>query len=183
MNLRSLISCIMLMMAGSAFSAAARADCPDWLDQDVNRLRSVESVNLCQQFGDKLLLVVNTASFCGFTGQFEGLEALYQAYRKEGFEILGVPSNDFRQAAATEEKTAEVCFVDYKVTFTMIAPQRVRGDDAHPLFRTLTEMSGQQPTWNFNKYLVDQVSGRVWHFPSHVKPGDPAIRERIEALL
>lgn len=164
-------------------SPLAAAECPVWLDHDVNRLRSVESVNPCHAFAGQPLLIVNTASFCGYTGQFEGLEALHQAYRDRGLAVIGVPSNDFRQEASSEAKTAEVCYVDYQVSFTMTAPQRVRGAGAHPIFRGLAEVSGTQPGWNFNKYLVDPDSGRVWHFPSQVSPSDKALTDRIEALL
>lgn len=174
---------VILLIAGLALSMPALADCPSWLDQDFNRLRSTETVNLCEAFGDKPLLIVNTASFCGYTGQFAGLEKLYKRYHAQGFEIVGVPSNDFRQEAKSEKKTAEVCFVDYKVTFTMTAPQRVRGDAAVPLFRSLAERSGSEPQWNFNKYLVDQRSGKVWHFPSRVRPDDEVLTRKIESLL
>ncbi|MDX1633691.1 MAG: glutathione peroxidase [Marinobacter sp.] len=164
-------------------SPAALAECPAWLDHEVNKLRSVESVNPCQAFEGRPLLIVNTASFCGYTGQFEGLEALHQRYRDRGLVVIGVPSNDFRQEASSEAKTAEVCFVDYQVTFTMTAPQSVRGANAHPIFRGLAEASGEMPRWNFNKYLVDQRSGEVWHFTSQVRPDDQALIDRIESLL
>lgn len=177
--IRSVIWSALVLLA----SPLALAECPAWLDHDVNKLRSVESVNPCQAFAGQPLLIVNTASFCGYTGQFEGLEALYQAYRDRGLAVMGVPSNDFRQEASSEAKTAEVCFVDYQVTFTMTAPQKVRGADAHPIFKGLAEASGEMPRWNFNKYLVDQTTGQVWYFTSQVRPGDQALIDRIESLL
>lgn len=183
MKAKSLCQFVMLLVAGLTLATVAHAECPSWLNQDFHRLRSTETVNLCEAFGDKPLLIVNTASFCGYTGQFTGLEKLYQRYHARGFEIIGVPSNDFRQEAKSEQKTAEVCFVDYKVTFTMTAPQNVRGDSATPLFRKLAELSGSQPQWNFNKYLVDQRSGQVWHFSSQVQPDDEALTRRIDSLL
>lgn len=163
--------------------APVQASCPDWLDQDINKLRSTEQVNFCDLHGGRPMLVVNTASFCGYTGQFEELEAVYQTYRERGFTVVGVPSNDFRQEADSPAKTAEICFVDYGVTFTMTAPQSVKGPDAHPVFRTLAEKSGAEPGWNFNKYLIDAEGGQVWHYPSKVVPDDPELTAQIEALL
>lgn len=178
-----LLALPVILLLAVAVSAPVQAGCPEWLDHEFNRLRSSETVNLCDAFAGKPLLVVNTASFCGFVGQFSELETLYQDYRGRGLEVVGVPSNDFRQEADSEAKTAEVCYVDYDVTFTMVSPQRVRGRDAHPLFASLADISGQAPQWNFNKYLVDQKSGKVWHFPSHVAPDEPALTDRIEDLL
>lgn len=173
------VACVLLSLA----ARPAVADCPDWLDQDMNKLRSTQRVNLCELQNGKPMLIVNTASFCGYTGQFNELEAVYQTYRERGFTVVGVPSNDFRQEAKSEAKTAEVCFVDYKVTFPMTAPQSVKGPAAHPLFRALAEKSGAQPGWNFNKYLIDGQGNQVWHYPSRVVPDDPALTARIEALL
>ncbi|MBD3658399.1 MULTISPECIES: glutathione peroxidase [Marinobacter] len=172
---------VIVMLALSA--PLVLAECPDWLVEEFNRLRSTETVNLCEAFAGKPLLIVNTASFCGYTGQFTGLEALHRSYGPRGLVVIGVPSNDFRQEAASQDKTAEVCFVDYEVTFTMTAPQRVRGTDAHPLFRELARRSGSEPQWNFNKYLVDQGTGEVRHFSSQVRPGDDSLKGAIESLL
>lgn len=165
------------------FGFAVEASCPDWLDQDINKLRSTEQVNFCELQDGKPMLIVNTASFCGYTGQFEALEAVYQTYRERGFTVVGVPSNDFRQEADSQAKTAEICFVDYGVTFTMTAPQTVKGPDAHRVFRTLAEKSGAEPSWNFNKYLIDAEGRQVWHYPSKVTPDDPKLTAQIEALL
>ncbi|ENO15014.1 glutathione peroxidase [Marinobacter nanhaiticus D15-8W] len=175
---------IALPVAGLvSFGAPTQASCPDWLDEDINKLRSTEQVNFCDLHDGKPMLVVNTASFCGYTGQFEALETVYQAYRERGFTVVGVPSNDFRQEADSQAKTAEICFVDYGVTFTMTAPQSVKGVDAHPVFRTLAEKSGAEPGWNFNKYLIDADARQVWHYPSNVVPDDPELTAQIEALL
>lgn len=178
-----LFLCSVLLIASLVTSGIAQAACPDWLNHEFHELRSSDTFNICESYGDKPILVVNTASFCGFSGQFRGLESLHKTYSGQGLAVVGVPSNDFRQEASTEEKTAEVCFVDYGVTFKMTSPQRVRGDTAHPLFRKLAELSGSEPQWNFNKYLIDPASGQVWHFPSHVRPGDAAMTEKIESVL
>ena len=111
-------------------SATAPAACPGFLDQEFTRLRSAERLNLCKAFAGKPLLIVNTASHCGFTGQFEGLEALYQKYRARGLVVVGFPSDDFHQEAASEAEAAEVCFVNYGVKFPMLAPSVVTGAES-----------------------------------------------------
>ena len=135
------------------------ADCPALLQGELPKLRAKgERVELCQ-FAGKPLVVVNTASFCGFTPQFKGLEALYQRYKDQGLEVLGVPSDDFRQESADSQETATVCYVNYGVTFTMTEPQPVSGGNAIPLFKGLAEQS-KAPRWNFFKYVVDR-QGKV----------------------
>lgn len=156
----------LLLMTGSQ----AMADCSPLLEFKAQKLRSTEQVDFCQAFGDKVLLVVNTASHCGFTPQFEGLEALYQKYREQGLEIVGFPSNDFFQEASSEARTAEICYINYGVTFTMVEPGAVRGSDANPLFRSLAQRSGSAPGWNFNKYLVARDGNSVSHFGSMARP-------------
>ncbi|MDX2461689.1 MAG: glutathione peroxidase [Gammaproteobacteria bacterium] len=152
------------------------------LDHDVRKLRSKEHINLCDEFAGKPLLIVNTASHCGFTPQFEGLEALHQRYKDAGLAVLGVPSNDFRQAARDEEAAARVCFVNYGVTFTMLSEQKVLGPDAHALFREMSRVAGS-PKWNFNKYLVDRDGNVVQRFDSGVGPMSSTLRKAVESVL
>lgn len=166
----------------AAPAQGAENACPAYLDHDVRKLRSEERVNLCQAFAGKPMLIVNTASRCGFTPQFEGLESLYRQYRDRGLVVLGVPSNDFKQAAPDEETAARVCFVDYGVTFPMLSRQRVRGPDAHPLFRELAAKAGE-PSWNFNKYLIDREGNVVERFDSRVEPMSDRLREAVEKIL
>ena len=161
---------------------AASVACPALLNHTVPRLQDGKPQSLCQQAG-KVLLVVNTASYCGFTSQFEGLEALNAKYGARGLVVLGFPSNDFRQEDADAKKTADVCFNTYGVKFPMFATTAVRGGSAHPLFRELAQATGQQPSWNFNKYLVGRDGKPIAHFDSTTAPTSGAISGAIEKAL
>jgi glutathione peroxidase len=166
-----------LFGAGTVF-----ASCPDYLNHDFRKLHSNDMVNLCQVSTGKPALIINTASHCGYTPQFKQLEALYQQYHEQGLEVVGFASDDFRQEANDEEKAAEVCYVNYGVTFTMLAPTHVRGEEANAIFRELAQQT-QAPSWNFNKYLVNQTGKVVMHFGSNTAPDDPALLQAIEHLL
>jgi glutathione peroxidase len=152
------------------------------LDHEVRRLNSDETVHLLQHVGAAPLLIVNTASRCGFTGQFASLEAVHQRYRDAGLRVLGFSSNDFRQELTDEAAVAGVCFINFGVTFDMFASVPVRGAGAHPVFLELARQS-EQPAWNFHKYLVDASGRVVAAFPSRVSPEDPVVLSAIEALL
>jgi glutathione peroxidase len=130
-----------------------------------------------------VLLVVNTASYCGFTPQYEGLEALHAKYAPRGLVVLGFPSNDFLQEADSSEKIADLCFNTYGVKFPMFAKTSVRGAKANPLFAELAKSTGQAPAWNFTKYLVDRQGQPVAAFGSRVKPSDAALVAAIEKAL
>ncbi len=163
-------------------SGSVAAGCPDFLDHDLRKLHSSELVNLCELSAGKPLLVVNTASHCGYTRQFEGLQKLYEKYRDAGLEVVGFASDDFRQEARDEEEAAQVCYVNFGVTFTMIAPTHVRGANANPVFRELAEQT-QAPAWNFNKYLVDATGKVVGQFGSSTVPQSPEMEKAIAAVL
>ena len=176
------LSCLLLSSLLTAPLWAA--DCSPLLkDQgELQQLRSKERIDLCQRFAGKPLLVVNTASHCGFTPQFKGLEALYQRYKGQGLEVLGVPSDDFKQEADNSGETAKVCFIDYGVTFAMSEPQAVSGDAAIPLFSELAQQSSA-PRWNFYKYVVGRDGNVVASFSSLTKPDDEDLLAAIEKAI
>ena len=178
---------IPFLMSGALalLAAAAQAnagDCPAWLDHDFTKLRSSETVNICKTFAGKPLLLVNTASHCGFTPQFKGLEALHEQYKDQGLVVVGFPSNDFNQEAKTDKETAEVCYINYGVKFLMLAPQAVKGVAANPVFKELARQT-QEPQWNFNKYLVKPDGTVTNYFDSRVTPESPELKAAIAALL
>jgi glutathione peroxidase len=152
------------------------------LNHTVPRLQDEKPQSLCQYAG-RVLLVVNTASFCGFTPQFEGLEALNATYGPRGLVVMGFPSNDFRQESADARKTADVCFNTYGVKFPMFTAVSVRGPQAHPLFAELARATGHQPSWNFNKYLVGRDGRPIAHFGSTTGPGSTSMKNAIEKAL
>ncbi len=161
---------------------AAAADCPAFLNQTVRQLHSSETVNVCKLAAGKPLLIINTASHCGFTPQFKGLEALHQKYKDRGLVVVGFSSDDFNQEAKDEAEAAEVCFLNNGVTFTMLAPSVVTGKAANPVFRELARQS-QEPAWNFNKYLVKADGTVVRHFDSKVTPQSTELNDAIEGVL
>lgn len=161
---------------------ATENQCHEYLDFQATKLRSSEQVDFCQAFKGKVLLVVNTASKCGFTPQFKGLEKLHQQYGDK-LAIVGFPSHDFSQEHKDSEKVAEVCYINYGVTFTMLETSKVKGQNANALFQRLSKTTGEEPSWNFSKYLVSVDGKNVKHFASHVKPNDKGFIKSIESLL
>ena len=160
----------------------AGAACPPLLDRKVPNLQD-EAVSLCQ-FRGKVLLVVNTASECGFTPQYEGLEKLYRRYRDRGLVVLGFPANDFGgQEPGSNKQIAEFCQVNYGVSFPVFAKSSVVGVNANPVFRELAATTGSAPRWNFHKYLVDRSGMPVAAFATRVEPLDPKLTREIERLL
>ena len=172
----------MLLFATLATSSMSYAACPEYLDHDMRKLHSSDQINLCETYAQKPMLIINTASHCGYTPQFKGLEALYQKYREQGLQVVGFASDDFRQEAKDEASAAEVCYVNYGVTFTMLAPSHVKGPDANPVFRELASQS-QAPGWNFNKYVVDGSGEVTKHFGSNTAPDSKVLQAAIESVL
>lgn len=157
-------------------------ECSPLLQHTFPRLQDEKPQALCQYAG-KVVLVVNTASYCGFTSQFEGLEALNAKYAGRGLVVLGFPSSDFKQEDADSKKTAEVCFNTYGVKFPMFTDTRVRGKEAHPLFAELARRTGSQPSWNFNKYLISRDGAQVTHFGSTTGPTNNSFVRALERAL
>ena len=168
--------------AATTPSASAAKACPAFLDHDFRKLRSNGTVNLCRDFAGKPLLLVNTASHCGYTPQFKGLQALHERYKNAGLVVVGFPSDDFRQEAKDESETAEVCYANYGVTFTMLSPTVVTGRNANPVFAEL-ERQQRAPGWNFNKYLVAADGKVTAYFDSSITPESPQLNRAIVTIL
>lgn len=168
-------------VGASAFGAAAEAGV---LNHEFRRLAGQERVNLAQAYDGQVLLVVNTASKCGFTPQYEGLEALHQKYSSQGFAVLGFPSNDFMgQEPGSEAEIEEFCTLTYGVKFPMFEKVVVRGAEATPFYRELAAATGDQPGWNFHKYLIGRDGSVVASFGSRTKPDAPELVEAIEKAV
>jgi glutathione peroxidase len=163
--------------------APVAANCPALLQHTMPRLQDDAPQPLCQYAG-KVLLMVNTASQCGYTPQYKGLEALHTRYAARGLVVMGFPSNDFgQQEPGDAKKIGETCFNVYGVRFPMFEKITVAGRQAHPLYAQLAQASGRAPGWNFHKYLVDRQGRVVASFPSAVEPEDKRLTAQIEALL
>ena len=182
---RSIYAVIVAALAALVYSApssAAESSCPAILNHKFANL-SDEPVSLCQ-FSGILVLVVNTASECGYTPQYDGLEKLYRRYRDKGFVVLGFPANDFgAQEPGSNKAIAQFCRVNYGITFPVFAKTSVVGTNANPLFRALAAKTGKPPQWNFHKYLLDQRGQPVAVFESAVEPEDRRVTAQIEKLL
>ena len=165
--------------AGASTMAAA---CPAVLKRSFKKLQDESDQSLCQYAG-KVVLVVNTASYCGYTSQYEGLEALYAKYAARGLVILGFPSNDFEQEPGSNKAIADFCFNTYGVKFPMFAKSSVVGNHANPLYVDLAKLTGKRPEWNFHKYLLDKSGKPVASFASVVSPTDRRFVLEIEKLL
>lgn len=172
---------VLLLTLASGMAGAA---CPDYFNVEMRELNSTQRHNLCQLTEGKVVLVVNTASYCGYSGQFRDLERLYQGYKEQGLVVLGFPSNDFRQEAGNENKTAEVCRRDYGVTFPMFNRVAVRGSDAAPLFKGLAAAAdGDAPNWNFHKYLVGRDGKLIGSYGANHNPADDPLQQEVKRAL
>jgi glutathione peroxidase len=162
---------------------AANAACPAVLQHTMKRLQDEAPQALCQYTG-KVLLVVNTASQCGFTPQYQGLEVLHARYAARGLVVMGFPSNDFGgQEPGDAKKIGETCFNVYGVRFPMFSKITVKGAGTHPLYAQLAQATGQAPGWNFHKYLVDRQGRVVASFKSDIEPEDRRLTSELEKLL
>ena len=179
----SLFGATTMLSPNDAHANPSVNKCSPALSHTFPRLQDEIPQNLCQYQG-KVIMVVNTASFCGFTSQYESLEKIYARYKDRGFVILGFPSNDFgQQEPGSNKEIAEFCKNTYDVKFPMFAKSSVSGREANPLFKMLIAKTGTTPKWNFYKYLIDRDGNIVDSFNSLTKPDSKSITSEIEKLL
>ena len=174
-----LLGGVVLALAGLAMAATGGL-----LDHSYRPLAGKQPVDLAQAYGGKVLLIVNTASKCGYTPQFEALEALHAKYGKQGFAVLGFPSGDFKSQEFEEEgKIREFCTLTYGVKFPMFEKSHVVGPDASGLYKGLAAAAGEAPKWNFHKYLVGRDGRLVASYGSKTVPDDKQLVAAIERAL
>jgi glutathione peroxidase len=177
--MRTIAALCMLMVAATAFAAGRSL-----LDQEFRRLASDEVVNLSDAYSGKVILVVNTASKCGNTPQYEGLEKLYEEYGDDGLVVLGFPSNDFfGQEPGTEGEIQEFCRLTYGIRFPMFEKVTVKEGEAHPFFDGLADAAGTYPTWNFHKYLIGRNGQLIAEFSPRTQPYDERLVGSIKTAL
>lgn len=154
----------------------------DLLNHQIRPLAGDEPVDLAQEYAGKVVLVVNTASKCGYTPQFDGLEALYREYKDQGLAVLGFPSDNFgRQEFADEQESLEFCRLTYGVQFPMFEHTDAAEGKADPIFEGLAQAANRYPSWNFHKYLIGRDGQLISDYPSSVTPED--LRQVIERAL
>ena len=178
--IRLLMLSLLLSLPLSGHAAEA---CPPLLDHTFPRLQDGKPQSLCQSQG-QVILVVNTASYCGFTRQYDGLEKLYARLRDKGLVVVGFPTNDFgEQEPGSNQEIADFCRLTYGVEFPMFAKTTVKGPESNPFIRELVRISGTTPKWNFYKYLIDRSGREVTAYSSFTAPDDRKLLERIDELL
>jgi len=170
------------MAWGQSTAPTAPTVCPSILQHTVERLQDEKPQSLCQYAG-QVVVVVNTASYCGFTSQYKGLEALHARYKTKGLVVLGFPSNDFSQEPDNNQKIADFCESTFGVKFPMFSKTSVRGDQASPFFKQLTRLTQTAPKWNFYKYVISRDGQQVKAYGSMTGPQDKAFLQDIEQLL
>lgn len=170
------------LAANENAAQAVASPCPRVLQHTVLRLQDEKPQALCQYAG-QVVVVVNTASYCGFTSQYKGLEALSAQYKDRGLVVLGFPSNDFSQEPDSNTKIADFCENTFGVKFPMFAKTTVRGPDALPLYKQLAEITGTTPKWNFYKYIISRDGQHIKSFSSMTGPQDKSFVQEIEKQL
>ena len=173
-----------LLLSALLLSASAHASsgCPPLLDHAHKDIDGTMR-NLCAYAG-KVVLVVNTASQCGYTGQYQGLQALYDKYGKQGLVVLGFPANDFGgQEPGSNATIKDFCETRYAVNFPLFSKVGVTATNANPLYEGLAKATGERPRWNFHKYLIDRSGTRALSFPSQVEPESQQMVQAIESML
>jgi glutathione peroxidase len=191
MRFRPWIAIAAVVVFAAVVNGAARAEnplppadpCPQLLNYSFNRLQTGHTESLCQYRG-KVVLIVNTASYCGYTHQYEGLEALYRKYKSRGLVVVGFPSNDFGgQEPGSNKEIAEFCRLTYGVEFPMFEKTSVTSIKTNPLYAELAARTGQSPKWNFHKYLVDRDGKQVASFGTRVEPDSSDLVSAVERML
>ena len=168
---------VIALFSGQTYAA----DCPPLLNRSLYTLQG-DLINMCQ-FAGKPILVVNTASKCGFAPQFDKLEGMYGKYEKRGFVVIGFPSNDFHQELSDKKEIAKFCKLTYGVKFTMMEPSSVKGAEANEFYKELIKVTGEAPTWNFHKYLIALDGKSIYSYNTPVEPDSPEILGKIESML
>ena len=186
-TLYAAIAALGIAVGGSAQAAGqpetATAACSGLLQKTFLRLQDEKPQNLCQYAG-KVILVVNTASYCGFTSQYEGLEKLYAKQGAKGLVVLGFPSNDFgKQEPGDSKQIADFCFNTYGVKFPMFEKSVVSGASANPLFKELAAATGRGPQWNFHKYLIGRNGQAIASYSSETTPDDARLQANLQRAL
>lgn len=182
--MRRLLPRILAVAGLSMLSLLAFAAGKGLLDYSYRPLAGKTPVNLSTAYRGQVLLVVNTASKCGFTPQFEALEALHARYKPRGFAVLGFPSGDFmNQEYGDEKKIQEFCTLTYGVKFPMFQKVHVVGDEATPFYKALQSATGESPKWNFHKYLIGRDGKVVASFGSRTRPDAPEVIQAIEKAV
>ncbi len=176
------------LVASTLLTPAAQAQsgtqCPQLLDFSMRKLDSREEVRLCEEYKGKVLLVVNTASRCAFTPQYDALEKLYAEKKDDGLVILGFPSNDFgNQEPGGEDSIKKFCRLTYGVNFPMFAKVSVKGEQAHPFYKALIAAADSRPKWNFHKYLIGRDGQLIDSYWSMTKPDSPRLLKAIDKAL
>jgi glutathione peroxidase len=185
--MNSLVALLVATLAGtfaaSGHAAPAGGACSPLLAREFPRLQDEKPQDLCQYAG-KVVLVVNTASFCGYTPQYKSLEALHERHKARGLVVLGFPSNDFGgQEPGSAQQIADFCENTFGVKFPMFSKTSVTGREANPLYRQLARRTGEIPQWNFHKYLIGRDGQTVRSYPSALDPQNPAFLKDIEKFL
>ena len=176
---------VLWALSGAVYSPNAQATqqtCPSVLQHVHPRLQDEKPQDLCQ-FAGHVVVVVNTASYCGFTPQYKGLEALYSRYKSRGLVVLGFPSNDFSQEPDSNQKIADFCENTFGVKFPMMAKTSVRGAQAAPIFQQLAQRTDTPPKWNFYKYVISRDGREVKAFSSMTGPTDRSFLAEVERML
>lgn len=182
------LTCLILILLFLPTSVLAKEQsmqiCQDDRQYTMRQLAGEQFDNICETYKDKLILVVNTASKCGYTDQYDELEKLYREYKSRGLVVIGFPSNQFGgQEPGTEKKIKTFCRLTYGVKFPMYAKTQVIGKNATPFYQQLAKASGEKPQWNFHKYLIDRQGKLIGSYKSHINPYHRSIVKMIENNL